>query len=170
MWPNMTNRNNGNEGKLQKRIGRIGREGIERRMALTLPTKSCVRVSLPGGGRPSGVGLVEVAIFITASTSSLVGIVPFDGALVAEEAIEEATVLGLPLDEEATLPDGLWMSEGLEAACSRHLSKTSAEIVKVTNNSHSALLSARRRPTVTTAYSGRLSERWVARGRGVKML
>lgn len=41
--------------------------------ALTLPTNSCVRVSLPGGGRPSAVGRVEVAIFMTASMSSFVG-------------------------------------------------------------------------------------------------
>ena len=86
-------------------------------MTLTLPTKSCVRVSLPGGGRPSGVGLVEVAIFMTASTSSLVGMDAVEGAFVAEEAIDDATVLGLPREDEATLmlPEGLWVSEGLEA-------------------------------------------------------
>lgn len=87
-------------------------------MPLTLPTKSCVRVSLPGGGRPSGVGLVEVAIFMIASTSSLVGKDAVEGAFVAEEAMDDAMVLGLPREDEATLmlPEGLWVSEGLEAA------------------------------------------------------
>lgn len=35
-------------------------------------------MSFPGGGRPSGVGRVEVAILITASTSSSVGGAPVD--------------------------------------------------------------------------------------------
>ena len=52
-------------------------------------------MSFPGGGRPSGVGRVDVAILITASTSSFVGIVHDDPV-----AVEEGAVLGLPSDVE----------------------------------------------------------------------
>lgn len=57
---------------------------------LTFPANSCVRVSFPGGGRPSDVGAVEVACLILASTSSLLGRV--DGAA------DVAAVLGLSGD------------------------------------------------------------------------
>jgi hypothetical protein len=41
--------------------------------ARTLPTNSCVRVSLGGPGLPSGEALLEVAIWMTASMSSFEG-------------------------------------------------------------------------------------------------
>ena len=53
-------------------------------------------MSFPGGGRPSGVGFVEVAILMTASTWSLVGMTVDVDSLTAEETKEEAAVLGLP--------------------------------------------------------------------------
>lgn len=40
---------------------------------LTLPTKSCVRVSLPGRGPPGGLGREDVACLMTASMSSSEG-------------------------------------------------------------------------------------------------
>lgn len=52
-----------------RRSARI--EGARRR--ITLPTKSWVLVSLIGTERPSGVCLAEVAIWMTASMSSLEG-------------------------------------------------------------------------------------------------
>lgn len=61
---------------------------------------------------------MEVAILMTASTSSLVGMTVDEDSLTAEETKEEAAVLGLPCDDEATvaLPGGLCVSEGLGAS------------------------------------------------------
>jgi hypothetical protein len=55
----------------------------------TLPTKSWVLVSLTGPARPSGEGRDEVAIWMTASMSSLVGAVGGLGEEVVADGVRD---------------------------------------------------------------------------------